>query len=65
MAGFTAVFSAVGAGVSQVRPEYHARDAELQDAATAARDVRSAALELIQRTLITPGTAGHDLDVLA
>lgn len=65
MAGLSAVVSSVGAGVSQVRFQDHDRSAQLKDQDRLDGDVRSAALQLIQRALIKPGTTGRDLDVLA
>ncbi|HPO15535.1 MAG TPA: hypothetical protein PLI09_18985 [Candidatus Hydrogenedentes bacterium] len=65
MAGTTAVSSNVGAGVSQVRFQDHARTAQMKDQVQPSGDVRSAALELIRSAMLLPGTTGRDLDVLA
>ena len=66
MAGLaTAVASGIGAGVSQGRIQTVGQQAHLKDQERSAYDVRTAALNLIQRALSVSGPTRHDLDLLA
>ena len=66
MAGLSpAMASGIGAGVSQGRFQTVAQQAHLKDQEQPVDDVRTAALNLIQRALAVSGPTRHDLDLLA
>lgn len=66
MNGLTAIASNVGARVSQVRSQPHARATQPKERDGLRENVRTAALQLIQAALSTvTETTGRDLDVLA
>lgn len=67
MAGATATafVSSVGAGVSQVRYQTQAPQAQLKDQKQSEGGLSTVALQLIQSALSVAGATGRDLDVLA
>ncbi len=66
MAGLAPVMaSGIGAGVRQGRIQTIGQQAHLKDQGQPVDDVRTAALNLIQRALSVSGPARHDLDLLA